>query len=60
MKSLPIKIETIDTELAEVHRIMAQPEFYKQPSSEITNKQARLNELERRLAAAYPPQRSLR
>jgi ATP-binding cassette subfamily F protein uup len=32
---------------------MAQPEFYKQPSSEIASEQARLKELEQRLAAAY-------
>jgi ATP-binding cassette subfamily F protein uup len=53
LESLPAKIETLDAELAELHAKMAQPEFYKQPSSEIARKQARLKDLQQQLAAAY-------
>jgi ATP-binding cassette subfamily F protein uup len=53
LESLPAKVETIETELAELHDIMAQPEFYKQPSSEIARKQVQLKNLEEQLAAAY-------
>ena len=53
LESLPAKIETLDAEIAELHDVMAQPEFYKQPSDEIARKQARLKELDQQLAAAY-------
>jgi hypothetical protein len=46
LESLLAMIETIDAELAELHGIIAQPEFCKQPSSEFASKQARLKELE--------------
>ena len=32
LESLPAKIESLDTEIAELHEGMAQPEYYKQPS----------------------------
>ncbi len=53
LESLPAKIETIDAEVAELHAHMAQPEFYKRPSSDIAQKQAQLKDLEQELAAAY-------
>jgi ATP-binding cassette subfamily F protein uup len=53
LASLPATIETLDTEIADLHGAMAQPGFYRQPSSEIASKQSRLNELEQQLAAAY-------
>jgi ATP-binding cassette subfamily F protein uup len=53
LESLPAKVETIESELAELHDIMAQPEFYKQPATEIASKQARLKDLDQQLAASY-------
>jgi ABC transport system ATP-binding/permease protein len=53
LESLPAKIEAIDAELAELHRVVAEPEFYKQPSIEIARTSAQLKELERQLTDAY-------
>jgi ATP-binding cassette subfamily F protein uup len=53
LELLPTKVEAIEAELADLHDIMAQPGFYKQPASEIANKQARLKDLNQQLAAAY-------
>jgi ATP-binding cassette subfamily F protein uup len=53
LELLPARIEEIDAELAELHAVMAQPEFYMQPATEIASKQLRLRELEQQSAAAY-------
>jgi ATP-binding cassette subfamily F protein uup len=53
LESLPAKIETLDAAIAELHAVMAEPAYYKQPSSEIASKQAQLKELDQQLAAAY-------
>jgi ATP-binding cassette subfamily F protein uup len=53
LESLPAKIEALDAELAELHVVVSQPEFYKQPASEIAQKQSQLKQLEEQLAAAY-------
>src|SRR5687767_4345753 len=55
LESLPTKIETLDldAEVARLHQLEAQPEFYKQPAIEIARQQARLTDLEQRLSAAY-------
>ena len=53
LELLPAKIETLDAEIAELHEIVAQPEFYKQSPIEIARRQARLKELSQELAAAY-------
>jgi ATP-binding cassette subfamily F protein uup len=53
LESLPAKIETLDAAISELHAVMAQPEFYKQPSSEIAGKQTLLKDLDQQLAAAY-------
>jgi ATP-binding cassette subfamily F protein uup len=53
LEHLPSRIEEIDAELAKLHAVMAQPEFYKQPSAEIASQQLRLKELEQQSAAAY-------
>jgi ATP-binding cassette subfamily F protein uup len=53
LESLPARIETLEAKVSELHEAMAQPEFYRQPSSEIARKQAELKELDQQLAAAY-------
>ncbi len=53
LESLPAKIEELEARLAELHDIMAQADFYRQPSSEIAAKRAELKELDEQLAAAY-------
>jgi ATP-binding cassette subfamily F protein uup len=53
LESLPAKIEVLDAKLAELHEIMAQPDFYRQPSSDISRQQAELKDLEQQLAHAY-------
>jgi ATP-binding cassette subfamily F protein uup len=53
LESLPAKIESLDAEIAELHLVVSQPEFYKQASSEIARKQTQLKQLEEQLAAAY-------
>jgi ATP-binding cassette subfamily F protein uup len=53
LESLPAIIETLDAAISELHAVMAQPEFYKQRSSEIARKQALLKDLDQQLATAY-------
>jgi ATP-binding cassette subfamily F protein uup len=53
LESLPAKIEMLDAEIAELHEVMALPEFYKQPPLEIARQQARLKELSQQLTASY-------
>jgi ATP-binding cassette subfamily F protein uup len=53
LDSLPAKIESIDAERVELHEIMSNVEFYKQPPSEISAKQSRLKELDQQLSEAY-------
>jgi len=53
LESLPAKIETLDAKIADLHVTMAQPGFYKLPSTEIAQKQSQLKDLTQQLAAAY-------
>jgi ATP-binding cassette subfamily F protein uup len=53
LESLPSTIETLDAEIARLHELLANPEFYKQPSLEIARQQARLKELSQLLNAAF-------
>ena len=53
LESLPAQIEAIEARLAELHEVMAQADFYRQPSNDIAGKGAELKELEQQLAAAY-------
>jgi ABC transport system ATP-binding/permease protein len=53
LELLPTKIETLDAEIAELHDVIAQPEFYKQSPIEIARQQTRLKELSQQLAEAY-------
>ena len=40
-------------DIAAIHELMAQPEFYQKPGDEIAAQQAKLKELDEQLAAAY-------
>ncbi len=53
LRTLPATIEGLEAEVAALHTEMAQPEFYKQSGELIAQQQARLNDLEAELAAAY-------
>jgi ATP-binding cassette subfamily F protein uup len=53
LDSLPQMIEKFDAEVAKLHEAMALPDFYKQPSRIIAEKQAELKTLDERRAAAY-------
>ncbi len=51
--ALPASIEQLEEEIATLHEVMAQPEFYTRPGDLIAAEQSRLKELDARLAAAY-------
>ena len=53
LESLPATIESLDAKLAELHEVMARPEFYKQPPTEIARQQAETKRLQQDLDAAY-------
>jgi ATP-binding cassette subfamily F protein uup len=53
LKGLPEKIETLETEIGELHTAMAEGDFYKQPAETIATKQGELKTLEAELTAAY-------
>jgi len=53
LESLPQKIETLETQIAQCHAVMAAPAFYQQPSDRIAEEQSRLGVLEAELATAY-------
>lgn len=53
LDSLPALIETLETEVAAMHAVMAGPEYYRQPGELLARDQTRLRELESRLATAF-------
>jgi ATP-binding cassette subfamily F protein uup len=53
LTALPGQIEQIETETSALHETMSDPDFYQQPSEQITAEQARLAELESQLAALF-------
>ena len=53
LAGLPAKIEQLESEIAEIHQLMATPEYYQQPGGQIAGTQARLDDMERELGAAY-------
>ncbi len=50
---LPKKIEGLEAELAELHREMAAPDFFKRPGDLIAQTRVRINSLERSIADSY-------
>jgi ATP-binding cassette subfamily F protein uup len=53
LESLPAGIDQMEAEIARLHAVMAQAEFYKQPGDEIARRHAELQQLESQLAEAY-------
>ena len=53
MEALPGRIESLESELRELHATMADPAFYKQERTAIAQSKSHLDELEAALAAAY-------
>jgi len=53
LAALPGRIEQLESDIAELHRDMASPEFYRRSGEEIAAEAARLRDLEEQLAAAY-------
>lgn len=53
LESLPALIDTLETQMAELHAAMAEPDYYRQPGDLLARDQARLRDLELQLAAAF-------
>ncbi|HWO41028.1 MAG TPA: ATP-binding cassette domain-containing protein [Candidatus Eisenbacteria bacterium] len=53
LESLPQRIESLEAELAELHRRMAEGEFYRRPGDEIAAAVERLRTIERDLENSY-------
>ncbi|APW60698.1 ATP-binding cassette domain-containing protein [Paludisphaera borealis] len=53
LQTLPAKIEKLETALRELHAAMGDPSFYKQDRDVIAKANAKLQEVERDLAAGY-------
>lgn len=53
LAALPTTIERLEAEIAELHNLMGQPDFYQQPSATIAAEQARLAALDDELATAF-------
>ncbi len=59
LEKLPEQIELLEGQLAELHELMADPEFYKQGGTEIGRADARLKTLQEELNATYARWESL-
>lgn len=53
LAALPSRIEELENDIAEMHKAMADPDFFQQPGDQIASQQARLKDLEDQLAEAY-------
>ena len=53
LEALPLTIENLESEVAGLHRQMAEPQFYQQRGERIAAGQSRLKQLEEELATAY-------
>jgi ATP-binding cassette subfamily F protein uup len=53
LDGLPDRIERLDQQIAETHQILAAPDFYKRPSTEIATLTKQLTQLEEELRQAY-------
>jgi ATP-binding cassette subfamily F protein uup len=53
LAGLPEAIENVESQIAEMHQQMAEPDFYQQPGDEIASAQTRLKDLESQLSQAY-------
>ena len=53
LDGLPALIESLESQIAEMHTAMADPKFYQQTGDKIATEQAKLKTLDESLAAAY-------
>ncbi|MEJ2198318.1 MAG: ATP-binding cassette domain-containing protein [Desulfuromonadales bacterium] len=53
LNGLPLRIEALETEVAELHEKIADPEFYRTAGPAVADVNARLEEIERLLATTY-------
>ena len=53
LEALPLRIETLETEIQQLHEAMSDPGYYKRDGTVIAQENARLAELEAELAMAY-------
>ncbi|MHC4552388.1 MAG: ATP-binding cassette domain-containing protein [Planctomycetota bacterium] len=53
LEALPVRIEELETEIADLHEQMAKPEFYKQQPEEIAKTADRTKQLEEELTGCY-------
>ena len=53
LEKLPATIEQLEAAAARLHEIMADGEFYKQPSEQIAARQAELKDIEQQLSTSY-------
>jgi ABC transport system ATP-binding/permease protein len=53
LETLPEEIVVLETKLNELHRMMADPAFYRQDSAEIVKAKTQLQSLEKEIAKAY-------
>tara|TARA_R110002049_G_scaffold2750_8_gene22101 strand:- start:797 stop:2626 length:1830 start_codon:yes stop_codon:yes gene_type:complete len=53
LDQLPVRIEKLETEIAELHALMAEPNYYQKPGEEIAVDAASLAKLEQKLADAF-------
>lgn len=53
LEGLPALIESLETQIAEMHTALADPKFYQQSGDKIATEQAKLKALDESLAAAY-------
>ena len=53
LAALPQTIESLETQIADLHELMADPDFYQQAGDGIAEKQTQLKQLESDLAEAY-------
>ena len=53
LDELPLRIETLESEIAALHEKVADPEFYRTAGAAVADVNNRLEEIERELAATY-------
>ena len=53
LEKLPDEIESLESEIAEIHKTMGDPEFYQQPKDEISALQSKLKDAESKLETAF-------
>ena len=53
LEKLPNQIEALESEIAKVHKMMAEPDFYQKPGAEIAKAQEDLKKSEEELAVSY-------